>query len=421
MTGMTLTEKVFARSVGRTEIHAGEIVFPEPDLVVNIDSSFPMFIQELRAAGATKVARADKVIVVADHDTPNLNVLMAQRSAQVREMCKEYDLRLFDVGRAGNSHILPAEKGLVGPGMLVFSMDTHSGNLGAIGAVAPCVLYEMSSVLTTGTLWMKVPETIRITLTGELSPDVRIRDVADYVIAQVGAEVGDYRVLEFVGDFVESLNVDNRMVLCNRGIEIGAKASVIPPDDIARQYVAERGGELAFAETSDPDAVYVAEYAFDVSTLEPQVALPPSPDNVHPLSTVVGTKINQALIQGCSSGTIDELQQAADVLRGRTVHPSVRMFVVPMTQEIYTRATALGLLEVFASAGATVMAPSCQSCYGMSTPLSDGDVCISTSPRNDPGRMGSREATILLAGPRTVASAAVAGEIIHPSSLENLS
>lgn len=414
---MTLVEKVFARSSGLDRARAGDVLFPTPDLVVNIDLVFASFLDEVLELGVTEIAHADRLIVVSDHLVPNTTPGHAERSARTREHCKRFGLRLYDVGRSGNSHILPLQEGLVGPGTMVFAVDTHSGNLGAVGAVAPCVTYDMKSVLAIGTTWLRVPETLVVELVGELQPDVGVRDVAEHVLAVVGPDEGDYRAIEFVGEFVDGLDVDERMVLCNRPVEIGAKVAVVPPDRTALDYVEARGWTGPEPVWSDADAEFAGRYRIDVGELEPQVAVPPSPDCVQPLSAVAGRKVTQALIQGCSSGTIPELEAAAAVISGRQVHPDVRLFVVPMTQRVYREAEERGLLATFAHAGATVLSPSCQACFGAVVPLVAGDVCISTSPRNEPGRMGSRDAEIYLAGPATVAASAVAGEITSAGSL----
>jgi 3-isopropylmalate/(R)-2-methylmalate dehydratase large subunit len=398
-------------------VRAGDVVFPTPDLVVCIDMVFAAFVDEALEMGAEELAHADRTIVVCDHDVPNTTAAQAERAARNRAYAKRFGVRLYEFGRSGNNHILPVQEGLVGPGMMVFSVDTHSGNLGAVGAVAPCVLYDLTTVFATGTVWLKVPETLVVELVGELQPDVGVRDVTDHVLAVVGPDAAGYRAIEFVGPFVEALDVDGRMVLCNRPVEIGAKVAVVPPDRTTLDYVESRGWRGFEPVRSDPDATLAGRYRIDVGELEPQVAVPPSPDCVRPLSSVAGTKVTQALIQGCSSGTIGELEAAARVLAGRRVHPDVRMIVVPMTQAVFREAGERGLLAEFARAGAAVMPPSCQSCYGAATPLVAGDVCISTSPRNEPGRMGSAEAEIYLAGPATVAASAVACEIVAAGAL----
>ena len=416
MTAMTLVEKVFARASGREAIRAGEVVFPEPDLVVNIDQIFAPWVDQALEIAPDGIANPERVILCSDHDVPNSTAKHAERAARNRELCKRFGIRFYDFGRSGNSHIMPLQEGLVGPGDMVFSVDTHSGNLGAVGAVAPCVLYDMIIVLATGTTWLKVPETLLVELEGETQPDVSVRDVADYVLRLIGPDEGDYRALEFRGSFVDALDMDGRQVLCNRPIEIGAKAAIVPPDEKTLEYVAARGWKGREPVYSDPDAVFAGRYRIDVGELEPQIALPPTPDNVQPLSVVAGKRVNKALIQGCSSGTIAELEQALEILRGRQVHPDVQLAVVPMTQKIYVEADERGMLAEFARAGASVMAPSCQACFGAALPLIDGDVCISTSPRNDPGRMGSRDAEIYLAAPATVAASAILGEIAPASA-----
>jgi 3-isopropylmalate/(R)-2-methylmalate dehydratase large subunit len=396
----------------------GEIVVCEADVLETIDLTLPHYFRMLRSLGVTKLARPERIVVFSDHEVPAYSERVASLQRELRRELKELGVRYFyDMGRHGISHQSIVEHGHVLPGMLAIGADTHATTLGCVGALAPPVNYEAVQVLATGDIWLKVPETIRIVVTGEAPLGVLSRDIAQWVIARLGAERCDYRVLEYAGPAMAHLDMDARMTLCNVAVDIGAKSGVVEPDELTREYLAPRAkGEFDLVR-SDPDAVYELVFSVDLGTLEPMVAAPPSPDNVVPVSTVAGIEVDQVYIGSCAGGRLEDLRAAAAVLEGRTVHPGVRMIVVPTSQEIFARAAREGLVEQFINAGAAVTAPNCGPCYGNLSPLAEGEVCVGTGTRNEPGRMGNAKASIYLANAATAATAAVLGKIADPREL----
>jgi 3-isopropylmalate/(R)-2-methylmalate dehydratase large subunit len=284
-------------------------------------------------------------------------------------------------------------------------------------ALAPPINYECVQALGLGEIWLKVPETIRVVLSGKPRPGVMSRDIAQHIIARLGAELSDYRVLQYTGPAIAAMDMDMRMTLCNVAVDIGAKAGVVEADGLTAAYLAARTREPIDLVTSDPDAVYCHTHEIDLGELEPMVAVPPRPDLVVGLSKVAGTKVDQVYIGSCAGGRMEDLRAAAEVMRGRSVHPGVRMIVVPTSQEIYIKASREGLLADFAEAGAVVAAPCCGPCYGNLSPLTDGEVCIGTGTTNIPGRMGSASASIYLSNAAVAAASAVAGCIADPRQL----
>jgi 3-isopropylmalate/(R)-2-methylmalate dehydratase large subunit len=287
--------------------------------------------------------------------------------------------------------------------------------LGCVGALAPPINYEAVQALAMGEIWLKVPETIRVVVSGKPKPGVMSRDIAQQVIHKLGADVCDYRVIEFSGPSMKHLDMDARMTLCNVAVDIGAKCGIVEPDEVTREYLTPRVSQPFDLVKSDPDAAYSHTWELDLGTLEPMVAAPPRPDNVMPISRVAGTRVDQVYIGSCAGGRMEDLRAAAAVIRGRKVHPSVRMIVVPTSQEIFSRASREGLLADFVDAGAVVTAPACGPCYGNLAPLVDGEVCIGTGTTNIPGRMGSSQASIYISNAAVAAASAIAGEIADPA------
>lgn len=416
--GKTLAEKILARTSGRREVAIGEIVVCEPDVLEMIDLTLPHYVKTLRTLGITRFKRPERIVVFADHEVPAHSERVATLQKQLRRDLAELGIQHFyDVGRHGISHQAIIEHGHVLPGMLVIGADTHATTLGCVGALAPPVNYEAVQVLATGDLWLRVPQTIRIELSGAVPMGVMSRDIAQWAIAKLGAEQCDYRVLEYAGPACAQLDMDARMTLCNVAVDIGAKAGVVEPDQVTLEYLTPRTTQPFELVRSDADAAYELVYPVDLGTLEPMVAAPPSPDNVVPVSSVAGVDIDLVYIGSCAGGRMEDLRAAAAVLEGRKVHPRVRMIVVPTTQETFARAAREGLLERFVEAGATVTAPSCGPCYGNLSPLAEGEVCVGTGTRNEPGRMGSAKASIYLANAATAAAAAIAGTLVDPREI----
>lgn len=409
---MTLAQKVLARASRKPSVEIGEVVFAEPDVFQLIDLEMPHFCSTLEAEGIRKLAYPERCFVFADHEVPSTSLRTANEIREMRGQLKRFGItQYFDQGRHGISHQAIVEKGIVAPGMLAIGPDTHITTLGSVGALGVPINYETMQALVTGTIWLKVPETIRVTLTGALREGVMSRDVAQRIAAMISRERADYRVIEFRAP---QLDMDARMTLCNVMVDFGAKSAVVEPDEVTSAYLAPRiSGEISLLR-SDEDAVFAEEIEVDLREMEPMVAAPPRPDNLVPLSTFDGKKVDYVYLGSCAGGRMEDLRAAYKVLKGREVHPDVRMFVVPTTQETYAQAAREGLLEGFALAGAVVMTPTCGPCYGALAPLADGEVCIGTGTSNVPGRMGSQKAEIYLANATVAASAAVAGRIVDP-------
>jgi 3-isopropylmalate/(R)-2-methylmalate dehydratase large subunit len=416
--GQTLAEKILSRKMGRS-VQAGEVVFPEPDLVVIHDWYAANAGRVLKQFGVERLHRPGRVMFVTDHEPVALSAEAASRQKEIREVARRFSIgHFFDVGRGGHGHLFPVQAGFVRPGMFVEAYDTHVPNYGAVGALGIALLNEIVEVLAVGSVWIRVPATVRVHVTGRLPDGVSIRDFAQKLIADLDAEAVNYTVVEFAGPALEHISVDARFTLCNTPIEIGAKSVLVEPDAVTVEYLRERvQGELELIR-SDTDAAFALVTRYDLSRLEPQVALPPMPDNVVPISDVAGTPINHAFVGSCASGSLSDMRDAARYIKGRKIHSAVRCFITPGTQEIFRQAMAEGLIDIFADAGAIITAPGCGPCAGGKIgSLGAGEVSINTGTRNDYGRLGARDAQIYLASPASVAAAAVTGRIVDPREL----
>jgi 3-isopropylmalate/(R)-2-methylmalate dehydratase large subunit len=418
MAPQTTTEKILSRAAGRA-VRAGEIIEPKPDLVVIHDWYAATVGGVLDKFGVNEIVSPEKVMFVTDHEPAAVTPEAAMRQRKVRDYAKKYGVgHFFDVGRGGHGHVFPVEMGIVHPGMYVAAYDTHVPNYGAIGALGIPFLTEIADVLAFGSVWLKVPQTVHVILRGRLNEWVSARDFAQKLIADLDPEVIDYTTVEFSGPALKDLPFDSRFVLCNTPLEIGAKSAIVVPDALTTEYAISKGIHVTTLPMSDPGARFLQEIEYDLGTIPPQVALPPRPDNVAPVTDVRGTLVHHAFIGSCASGVMSDLRVAAAVLRGKKIHPQVRMFVTPATHAVLAEAAREGLLEVFADAGAIVTAPGCGPCAaGRIGPLAPGEVSINTGTRNDLGRLGPTDAQIYLASAATVACAAVAGEIVDPREL----
>jgi 3-isopropylmalate/(R)-2-methylmalate dehydratase large subunit len=417
--GKTLTEKILSRTSGQKDVAAGDFVWAKPDIIWLGEGNFVREVDNLKRHGLDlNKASIGKVFETIDHDMPGSSQASVERKKRTREIGKFHGIHINDVGRHGIAHQLGSETGDIRPGMLVMASDVHTITLGGIGALSIAISRGLTYLLAAGESWLYVPETIQVSVRGKFAGWMTSRDVAQWLISQIGSERADYKVLEYTGPLVESLSIDGRLTLCNVSVEIGAKAAVVPADEVTENHfktvVDKKNGTAWEPITSDPDAQYVERLSFDVSDLEPIVAMPPSPDNVHPIKEVVGTKINQAYIGSCAGGRMEDLRMAASILKGRSVAEGVRLLIVPTSQRIYSQAAREGLLEIFVDAGASVMMPGCSPCYGMQAPLSAGEICICTATRNDKGRMGSPDARIYLSGPAAVTASAIKGVVADP-------
>ncbi|MCC7425833.1 MAG: 3-isopropylmalate dehydratase large subunit [Alphaproteobacteria bacterium] len=416
--GQTASEKIISRAMGRI-VKAGEIVHPEPDLITVHDWYVVNFDKALQEFGVDRLYAPGKVLISTDHEPVAVSAAASARQKQVREIVRKYGItHFYDAGRGGHGHVFPMELGLVRPGMLVLAYDTHVTNYGAIGCLGIALVVEVSELLACGSVWVRVPETVRVNLKGRLGKGIAIRDIAQRLIKDLDPDLVDYTTVEFGGPALADIPVDLRMTLCNTPLEIGAKSALVDVDQRALDWIAPRAKAPFTVTNSDPDATFKAVIDYDLGMMEPQVAAPPTPDNVVGVSQVAGRKVDYAFIGSCASCSLTDLRDAAAILKGRTLAPGVRLVITPGTQEIATRATAEGLTQIFYEAGAMLTAPGCGPCAGgrIGT-IGPGEVSINTGTRNDPGRLGPKDAEIYLASPLTVAASAVTGRITDPREL----
>ncbi|MDW8068092.1 MAG: 3-isopropylmalate dehydratase large subunit [Anaerolineae bacterium] len=418
--GMTMAEKILAAHAGLDEVHPGQFIMANVDLVLANDITAPIAIREFHRIGVEKVWDPDRIVLVPDHFTPNKDIPSAQQCRMMREFARAQGIRgYFEVGRAGIEHVLLPEQGLVLPGDLVVGADSHTCTYGALGAFATGMgSTDIAAAMATGQVWLRVPETIRLVYSGELPRWVGGKDLILYTIGQIGVDGARYRALEFTGPTVAQLSMDARFTMANMAIEAGAKAGLFPVDAVTLEYIASRARRPYQVYPSDPDAGYEQVLEYDVRALEPQVAVPPSPANVRPLSQVQGIPIDQVVIGSCTNGRWGDLQVAARLLQGRRVHPEVRCIIIPGTQELFLRAVREGLAEIFVEAGAVFSPPTCGPCLGghMGV-LAEGERCLSTTNRNFVGRMGHPTSEVYLSNPAVAAASAVLGYIGSPDEL----
>jgi len=420
---MTMTEKILASAAGREQVTPGEIVPVPVDLVFGQDTTMPMAVIEFERMGAERVFDPERVAIVCDHFVPNATVMAAGRTKALREFAARQGIKhYFEAGRGENfgvEHALLPEEGLIRPGMVVVGADSHTTSYGALGAFASGFgSTDVAAAMAVGEVWLRVPETMRFVYRGERGPWVGAKDLILYTIGQIGVSGALYRTMELTGPVVTSLTVDERLTMCNMGVEAGAKSAVVPVDRATRRYLEAVGVAEGSVFAGDADAEYHSVLEVDVSQLEPQVACPSSPDNVKPLSEIVGIQLDAAFIGSCTNGRMDDLRRAAGILDGRRVSGDLRLIVIPATQRIYLQAMREGLLEIFAEAGAAVSTPTCGPCFGGHMGLlAAGECAIATTNRNFVGRMGHPESEVYLASPVVAAASAVMGRIAHPDEV----
>lgn len=412
-TPQTLAEKIFARAAGRPSVTAGEVVWVSPDRVTTPEVSFPAYVKRLRDIGVERFAHPERVVVAIDHEVPVHSKEGAERNRRTRQLARETGVgHLFD--GEGITHPLVVERGLVRPLDFVAGADTHTTGMGGVGAIGIPFGIELTMILATGRIWVTVPETVRVEYSGRCAPGVTARDMVLAAMARIPPDLADYRVIELGGEAVRALSIPERMTLCGLCIDMGAKSAVTEADERTVAFLAERGATGLATAASDPGCRYHSVITIDAAGLEPQVSIPPSPTHVRPVSDLLGTPIQHAYIGSCASGSLAELAAAADLLDGRRVHPDVQLLVIPATRRVQQQAMETGVLARLAAAGAMLSAPTCGPCFGGLAQLAAGETRISTSTRNDPGRMGSRDANIFLGSALTVAASAIAGHIADP-------
>jgi 3-isopropylmalate/(R)-2-methylmalate dehydratase large subunit len=418
--GQTMAEKILAAHTGLEEVHVGQFVDVEVDIVLSNDITAPIAIREFAELGVERVFDPARVVMVADHFAPNKDIKSAEQCLVMRRFAKEQALtHHFDVGQMGIEHVLLPEQGLVLPGDVVVGADSHTCTYGALGAFATGMgSTDIAVAMATGRTWMRVPETIRIVYHGNLQPWVGGKDLILYTIGQIGVSGARYKVIEFGGPAVDGLSMAGRFTMANMAIEAGAKAGLFAVDDTTRAYVAGRATRPYSRYQADKDAAYAQVVEIDAGQIAPQVAFPHLPENARPASQAGEITIDQAVIGSCTNGRLEDLRIAAELLRGRRVHPDVRCIVIPGSQQVYLDALREGLVEVLVEAGAAVSTPTCGPCLGghMGV-LAAGERAVSTTNRNFRGRMGHPDSEVYLAGPAVAAASAVAGRIVDPQEV----
>ncbi len=413
---MTLAEKILAAHADEREVSPGEFVNVRVDLILANDITAPIAIREFQKIGVGRVFDPQKVVMVPDHFVPNKDIASAEQAKLMREFAYEQGIIYFEIGQSGIEHVLLPEQGLVLPGDVVIGADSHTCTYGALGALATGMgSTDIAAAMATGDVWMKVPPTIKLVYHGSLGEWVGGKDLILYTIGNIGVDGALYSVMEFTGEAIDSLSMDGRFTMANMAVEAGAKAGMFRVDNKTQLYIKSRARRPYRVYEADNDAEYSQVIDYDVSDIEPQVALPPSPANTKPVSQVGDIEIDQAVIGSCTNGRIEDLRLAARILKRRKVHPGVRCIIIPGSQQVYLDALTEGLIEIFVRAGAVVSTPTCGPCLGghMGV-LADGERCISTTNRNFVGRMGSPKSEVYLSNPAIAAASAIAGRIASP-------
>jgi len=422
--GMTITEKILADHAGKREVHPGELITAKIDLAMANDVTAPLAIKILEKYGIDKVFDPEKIALVLSHFVPAKDIKSAQQAKIVRDFAKKHGIKwLFKEGEGIEHAILP-EKGLVVPGDLVVGADSHTCTYGALGAFATGVgSTDIAYAMATGEVWLRVPESMKFIFYNKLQPWVTGKDLILHTIGQIGVDGALYRAMEFDGETIRDLSIEQRLTIANMAIEAGGKSGIIAPDEKTIEYVKERAQKPWKIYQSDPDAEYHSVYEWDASKIEPLVAWPYLPSNVHPVSESTHITIDQAFIGSCTNGRIEDLRLAAKVFeaalkQGKKVHSYVRCIVIPASKGIYKQAMKEGLIDIFMEAGCVISTSTCGPCLGghMGV-LAEGERCISTSNRNFPGRMGHPKSESYLANPAVVAASAILGRIAHPDEV----
>jgi len=417
---MTITEKILAAHAQKEKVSPGELINVRIDLALGNDITAPLAIQEFEKIGLPGVFDPDRVVLVPDHFVPNKDIKSAEQAKILREFSARQKLTYyFEAGRMGIEHCLLPEEGLVGPGDVVIGADSHTCTYGALGAFSTGVgSTDLAAAMASGEIWLKVPESIKLIYNGELPPWVSGKDLILLAIGDLGVDGAAYQALEFTGPVIDRLSMDSRFTAANMAIEAGAKNGIFPPDEITRQYVEGRAKRPYTFYSSDLDAGYKGTREYDVSGMEPLVAFPHLPEKVHPVSQAGHIKIDQVVIGSCTNGRLEDLRLAAGLIKGKKVHPEVRLIVIPGTQKIYLQSLREGLIEDFVEAGAVFSTPTCGPCLGGHMGiLAKGERCLATTNRNFVGRMGDRESEVYLCNPAVAAASAIAGYIVGPKEV----
>jgi len=417
---MTITEKIIADHAGLESVQPGDLVEVKVDYAFAHDVTSPLAIAAFKEIGATSVFDNEKIILVADHFVPNKDIESAQQAKIMRDFAKEQDIKYyFEIGEAGIGHVLLPEKGFVVPGALIIGADSHTCTYGALGAFSTGVgSTDLGAIMVTGEIWLKVPPTIRFEYEGTLSPWVQGKDLILYTLGKVGVEGALYSAMEFTGSVIRNLPMYQRFTMTNMAIEGGAKNGIIEPDEISLQYAHSRSLQEPVIHSSDPGAAYADVIKIMVDRIEPQVAFPHSPANVRPVSEAGNIEIDQVFIGSCTNGWLEDLRNAASILKGRTAARGLRLIIIPASPSIYKQAIKEGLIETFLNAGAVIGPPCCGPCLGGHMGiLAEGERAVATTNRNFIGRMGHPQSEVYLTNPIVAAASAVLGRIGGPEEL----
>lgn len=414
--GSTITEKILARHCGKSKVNPGEIINCKIDTIMCHDVTTTPAITMMEKNKIKKVKNPNQIVVIPDHFIPNKDIKSAEMVAKIRRWANEQGIEFFELGRHGVCHAILPEQGYVTPGKTIIAGDSHTCTHGALGAFSTGIgSTDLAAALITGELWFKVPETILIQIDGKLQKGVYSKDVILEVIRKIGVDGALYRAMEFKGEVIDNLSIESRMTICNMAIEAGGKSGIINPDQKTIDYVNTHSKEKYEVITSDVDANYSEIINIDVSTLEPVVAMPHLPSNVKPISEIDDIKIDQAYLGSCTNGRIEDLREAAKILKNNKIASGTRMIIVPASTEIWNEANKEGLFDIFTDFGATISTPTCGACLGGHMGiLASGEKCISSTNRNFVGRMGSPKSEVYLGSPVVVAASAIEGKIADP-------
>ncbi len=420
----TITEKILASHSGKKEVHPGEFIEAQVDVVLGNDITAPPAISEFEKIGVTKVFDPERIMLVPDHFTPNKDIKSAQQVKMMREFAKKYGItHFFEIGCMGVEHALLPEQGLVYSGQLIIGADSHTCTYGALGAFSTGVgSTDMAAAMATGKVWLKVPESIKFVYKGKLKKWVSGKDLILYTIGKIGVDGALYKSMEFTGEAIASLSMESRLAMANMAIEAGGKNGIVAPDEKTRKYLADHVSapqcDAPIFYQSDPDAVYSQVIEYDCADIEPMVALPHLPSNTKGVSKVGKIKIDQAVIGSCTNGRIEDMREAAAILKGKKASKDVRLLIIPATQGVYRQAMKEGLFDIFLDANAAVSTPTCGPCLGGHMGiLAEGERSIATTNRNFVGRMGHPKSEVYLSNAAVAAASAVTGYITSPEAM----
>jgi len=412
--GQTIAEKVISSHCGR-DVRAGELVVARVDFAIAQDGTAPLAIERFREMGKEKVFAPDRIAFFVDHSAPPPSRDIASLHKLMRDFARKQRINFYDAG-SGVCHVVTVEEGWVSPGNLVVGADSHTCTYGALNALATGVgSTDLAAVMASGSIWLRVPESIKVLLKGEIPPGVYAKDIILYLAGKITSRGATYKCIEFGGEVIEALSVESRFTISNMAMEIGAKAGIMQVDEKIRSWLRGRVKGEINPVFPDPDASYTQVLEYEISSLSPQVACPHRVDNVRPIEEVEGTPVQQAFLGTCTNGRLEDLRVAASILKGKRIHPEVRFIVAPASRRIYLKAIEEGILSQLVEAGATVVTPGCGCCVGTHNGVpADGENVISTANRNFKGRMGNPNAFIYLASPATVAASSLEGKITDP-------